>query len=78
MTDIISLSAVGSLKKKLSPGTFIIVDQFIDRTIFRNKSFFNQGIVAHVPMSEPTSKELIQLLLQQQFHNFFCLIFEIF
>ena len=60
-TDIISVSAVGSLKENLSPGTFVIVDQFIDRTINRKKSFFNENIVAHVPMSEPTSKELMKL-----------------
>ena len=61
VTDIISLSAVGSLKESLNPGTFVIVDQFIDRTINRKKSFFNEGVVAHVPMSEPTSKELMLL-----------------
>ena len=61
VTDIISLSAVGSLKENLMPGTFVIVDQFIDRTIKRKKSFFNEGIVAHVPMAEPTSKELMLL-----------------
>ena len=61
VTDIISLSAVGSLKESLTPGTFVIIDQFIDRTISRKKSFFNEGIVAHVPMSEPTSRELMQL-----------------
>ena len=61
VTDIISLSAVGSLKENLKPGTFVIVDQFIDRTIQRKKSFFNEGIVAHVPMAEPTSKELMLL-----------------
>jgi len=61
VTDIISLSAVGSLKESLNPGTFVIVDQFIDRTINRKKSFFNEGIIAHVPMSEPTSKELMLL-----------------
>ena len=61
VTDIISLSAVGSLKESLSPGTFVIIDQFIDRTINRDKSFFNEGIVAHVPMSEPTSNELMKL-----------------
>ena len=61
VTDIISLSAAGSLKDNLPPGTFVIVDQFIDRTINRKKSFFNDGIVAHVPMSEPTSKELMIL-----------------
>ena len=61
VTDIFSLSAVGSLKESLDPGTFVIVDQFIDRTIFRNKSFFNDGIIAHVPLSDPVSKELISL-----------------
>ena len=61
VTDLISLSAVGSLKESLSPGTFVIVDQFIDRTIQRKKSFFNEGIVAHVPMADPVSKELMQL-----------------
>jgi 5'-methylthioadenosine phosphorylase len=57
-TDIISLSACGSLKEELSPGTFILVDQFIDRTIARKKTFFEEGIVAHVPMSNPTSKSI--------------------
>ena len=61
VTDIISLSAVGSLKNKLDPGTFVIVDQFIDRTINRKKTFFENGIVAHVPMSEPTCKILMSL-----------------
>ena len=55
-TDVISLSACGSLKEKLSPGTFILVDQFIDKTFTRKKTFFEEGIVAHVPMSNPTSK----------------------
>ena len=53
VTDIISVSAVGSLKEKLSPGTFIIVDQFIDRTFARNKSFFGKGMIAHVSMAHP-------------------------
>ena len=61
VTDLISLSAVGSLKENLKPGTFVIVDQFIDRTIIRKKSFFDQGIVAHVPMADPTSEPLMQL-----------------
>jgi len=61
ITDIISLSAVGSLKNNLDPGTFVIVDQFIDRTINRKKTFFENGIVAHVPMAEPTSKILRDL-----------------
>mgnify|MGYP000529987493 CR=1 FL=1 len=61
VTDIISVSAVGSLKENLSPGTFVIVDQFIDRTVNRIKSFFDDGIVAHVPMANPVSKELMLL-----------------
>ena len=61
VTDLVSLSAVGSLKESFSPGTFVIVDQFIDRTINRKNSFFTEGIVAHVPMDEPTSKELMLL-----------------
>ena len=61
VTDIYSLSAVGSLKKSLTPGTFVIIDQFIDRTISRNNSFFNEGIVAHVPMAKPTNKTLMKL-----------------
>ncbi len=56
VTDIISVSAVGSLKGELSPGTFVIVDQFIDRTFSRIKTFFDEDIVAHVSMAEPTSK----------------------
>ena len=55
VTDIISVSAVGSLKKDLEPGKFVIVDQFIDRTFSRVKTFFDDEIVAHVSMAEPTS-----------------------
>ncbi len=55
ITDIVSVSAVGSLKKDLPPGKFIIVDQFIDRTFARNKTFFDDEIVAHVSMAHPTS-----------------------
>jgi 5'-methylthioadenosine phosphorylase len=55
VTDVISLSAVGSLKEELSPGTFVLVDQFIDRTFAREKSFFGTGCVAHVPLSNPIS-----------------------
>ena len=62
-TDIISLSACGSLKENLSPGTFVLVDQFIDKTITRKKTFFEDGIVAHVPMSQPTSKILMKTSL---------------
>ncbi len=58
VTDIISVSAVGSLKENLSPGTFVIIDQFIDRTFSRVKTFFDDEIVAHVSMANPTSKSL--------------------
>mgnify|MGYP001307748759 FL=1 len=61
VTDIVSLSAVGSLRDDLDPGTFVIVDQFIDRTINRKKTFFENGIVAHVPMAQPTSKVLMNV-----------------
>ena len=57
-TDIISLSAVGSLRDDLAPGTFVIVDQFIDRTFAREKSFFGNGLVAHVSMAHPTNSRL--------------------
>ena len=59
VTDIVSISAVGSLKKDLSPGKFVIVDQFIDRTFARNKTFFDNEIVAHVSMAYPTSNGLM-------------------
>ena len=58
ITDIISVSAVGSLKENLSPGTFVIVDQFIDRTFSRKKTFFDEEIVAHVSMAKPVSPGL--------------------
>ena len=58
ITDIISVSAVGSLKKNLEPGKFVIVDQFIDRTFSRTKTFFDEEIVAHVSMAKPTSPGL--------------------
>ena len=58
VTDIISVSAVGSLKENLSPGMFVILDQFIDRTFSRVKTFFDEEIIAHVSMAKPTSKGL--------------------
>ena len=58
VTDIISVSAVGSLKKELEPGKFVIIDQFIDRTFSRTKTFFDEEIVAHVSMAKPTSPGL--------------------
>jgi len=59
VTDIISVSAVGSLKENLEPGKFVIVDQFIDRTFARKKTFFDEDIVAHVSMAHPTSNGLM-------------------
>jgi 5'-methylthioadenosine phosphorylase len=58
VTDLISVSAVGSLREELPPGTFVIVDQFIDRTFERNKSFFGTGLVAHVSMAHPVCRRL--------------------
>jgi len=59
VTDIVSVSAVGSLKEDLPPGKFVIVDQFIDRTFARSKTFFDNEIVAHVSMANPTSNGLM-------------------
>jgi len=58
VTDILSLSAVGSLKEELPPGHFVIVDQFIDRSFARPKSFFGAGCVAHVSMAQPVCPRL--------------------
>ena len=58
VTEIISLSACGSFEEKLTPGTFVIVDQFIDRTIDRKKSFFETGLVAHISMAHPVCSRL--------------------
>ena len=59
VTDLVSLSAVGSLKAELPPGKFVLVDQFIDRTHSRENSFFETGCVAHVPFAEPVSPSLL-------------------
>ncbi len=58
VTDIISVSACGSFKEELSPGTFVIVDQLIDRSFAREKSFFGPGFVAHVSMAHPVCPKL--------------------
>jgi 5'-methylthioadenosine phosphorylase len=58
VTDLISVSACGSLKEELAPGHFVLVDQFIDRTFARPKSFFGKGCVAHVSMADPISPDL--------------------
>jgi 5'-methylthioadenosine phosphorylase len=57
-TDVLSLSAVGSLRADLPPGSFVIVDQFIDRTFAREKTFFGTGLVAHVSMADPVCDRL--------------------
>jgi 5'-methylthioadenosine phosphorylase len=62
VTDVLSMSAVGSLKEELPPGHFVIVDQFIDRSFAREKSFFGTGLVAHVSMAHPTCPRLSDAL----------------
>ncbi len=57
-TDVVALSAVGSLKEDLPPGTFVIVDQFVDITRGRTSSFFDEGLVAHVSMAHPVCARL--------------------
>jgi 5'-methylthioadenosine phosphorylase len=59
VTDVISVSACGSLKEELPPGTFVLADQFIDRTFAREKSFFGPGFVAHVSMAHPVCPRLV-------------------
>ena len=61
-TDVISLSACGSFKEELAPGTFVVADQFIDRTHSREKSFFGPGFVAHVSMAHPVCPKLTAAL----------------
>jgi 5'-methylthioadenosine phosphorylase len=60
-TDLVAISAVGSLREELAPGQFVIVDQFIDRTVARANSFFGPGMVAHVSMADPTCARLSAL-----------------
>ena len=55
VTDLVSISACGSFKEELAPGVFVLVDQFIDRTFAREKSFFGSGLVAHVSVADPVS-----------------------
>ena len=59
VTDLISISACGSFREEMAPGTFVLVDQFIDRTFARVKSFFGKGCVAHVAMADPVSPGLV-------------------
>ena len=60
-TDLLSISAVGSLQEALAPGTFVVVDQYIDRTVARPASFFGSGVVAHVSMADPVCPRLSDL-----------------
>ena len=62
VTDVISVSACGSLKEELPPGTFLMADQFIDRTFAREKSFYGPGFVAHLPMAHPVCPRLSDAL----------------
>jgi 5'-methylthioadenosine phosphorylase len=61
-TDVISVSACGSFREELAPGTFVMADQFIDRTFAREKSFFGPGFVAHVSMAHPVCPRLNEAL----------------
>jgi 5'-methylthioadenosine phosphorylase len=61
-TDVVAISAVGSLREELAPGRFVLVDQFIDRTFAREKSFFGPGLVAHVSMADPVCPRLSGLI----------------
>src|SRR6516162_5496403 len=58
VTDLVSLSACGSFREELTPGTFVLVDQFVDRTYKRESSFFGKGCVAHVSMAHPVAPRL--------------------
>ena len=60
VTDLVSISACGSFREELAPGHFVLVDQFIDRTFAREKSFFGNGLVAHVAMGDPVSPGLLE------------------
>jgi 5'-methylthioadenosine phosphorylase len=64
VTDLVSLSACGSFKEELPPGTFVLIDQFVDRTHRRESSFFGTGCVAHVSMAHPVSPRLQQRLAE--------------
>lgn len=61
VTDVVAISAVGSLQEGIAPGQFVAVDQFIDRTVGRERSFFGDGVVAHVPLADPVCPRLSAL-----------------
>jgi 5'-methylthioadenosine phosphorylase len=62
VTDLVSISACGSLREDLAPGHFVLVDQFVDRTFAREKSFFGPGLVAHVSVADPVSPLLVDAI----------------
>jgi 5'-methylthioadenosine phosphorylase len=62
VTDVVALSAIGSLREELTPGSFVAVDQLIDRTEHRERSFFGEGLVAHVSLADPTCPRLSKLV----------------
>ena len=64
VTNILSVSACGSLKEDLAPGDFVLVDQFIDRTYLREKSFFGKGCVAHVSLAHPTCNNFSKVIFE--------------
>jgi 5'-methylthioadenosine phosphorylase len=64
VTDLISVSACGSLQEGLAPGALVLVDQFVDRTVARASSFFGEGLVGHVSMADPVSPLLVEALSQ--------------
>jgi 5'-methylthioadenosine phosphorylase len=62
VTDILAISAIGSLQDDLAPGEFVLVDQLIDRTVGRERSFFGDGLVAHVPLADPVCPRMSELV----------------
>lgn len=64
VTDVLSVSATGSFREEMAPGDFVIVDQFIDRTVNRAKTFFDTGLVAHVSLAHPTCERLSGLVYE--------------
>ena len=63
-TDLVAVSAIGSLREELAPGRFVVVDQFIDRTVARESSFFGPGLVAHVSMADPVCPRLSEMVAE--------------
>ena len=66
VTDLVSFSACGSFREELSPGTFVLVDNFVDRTVRRVSSFFGAGCVAHVPFAHPVGPALQDLVARRR------------